>query len=80
MKANFGHMEGASGIAAFIKTVMVLESGIIPPIAQLETLNPRIPAKFWNVEVGGDSPITTLMLTQARCSSFERRKLYQEML
>ncbi len=53
MKSNFGHMEGASGIAAFIKTVMVIERGVIPPIANLENLNPKMQAHLWNVDVGG---------------------------
>ncbi|KAF2728787.1 reducing type I polyketide synthase [Polyplosphaeria fusca] len=43
-KANIGHLEACSGIAGIIKTVMVLEKGIIPPIAQLKKLNQRIDA------------------------------------
>ncbi|KAF1974061.1 hypothetical protein BU23DRAFT_532398 [Bimuria novae-zelandiae CBS 107.79] len=50
MKANFGHTEGASGIAALIKTVMVLEKGIIPPIAHLEKLNAKLRPDLWNLE------------------------------
>lgn len=52
MKANFGHTEGASGIAQLIKTVMVLEKGIIPPIAELKNLNPKLKPDVWNFEVG----------------------------
>jgi len=39
-----GHTEAASGITGIIKTVLVLEKGIIPPIADLQTLNSRIQA------------------------------------
>ncbi|KAF1949998.1 hypothetical protein CC80DRAFT_598435 [Byssothecium circinans] len=43
-KANIGHLEAASGIAGIIKTILVLEKGEIPPIAQLRSINPRIRA------------------------------------
>ncbi|KAI1288881.1 lovastatin nonaketide synthase [Xylaria venustula] len=42
VKANLGHLEGCSGIAGVIKTVLVLENGIIPPIARLMALNSQI--------------------------------------
>lgn len=44
VKANVGHLEGASGVAGIIKALLVLEHGVIPPIAGLERLNPRIDA------------------------------------
>ncbi|KAI9040232.1 putative polyketide synthase [Aspergillus affinis] len=44
VKANVGHLEGASGVAGLIKALLVLEHGVIPPIAGLEKLNPRIDA------------------------------------
>lgn len=33
LKSNIGHLEGGSGLAGIIKTIMVLEAGIIPPNA-----------------------------------------------
>ncbi|KAL8650013.1 MAG: hypothetical protein Q9210_004076, partial [Variospora velana] len=42
VKSNIGHLEGASGIAGLIKTILVLEKGVIPPNAGFEYVNPRI--------------------------------------
>lgn len=42
VKSNVGHLEGTSGISGLIKSVIMLEHGIIPPIAGLETVNPSI--------------------------------------
>jgi acyl transferase domain-containing protein len=51
VKSNIGHLEGASGIAGVIKTVMVLETGIIPPNANFEETNPDIDAEFLKIKV-----------------------------
>lgn len=52
VKSNIGHLEGASGIAGVIKTVLALEKGVIPPISvNLQTLNPRIDDEFYNIKV-----------------------------
>ena len=51
IKANIGHLEGASGLAGLVKTILVLEHGIIPPIAGFESLNPRIDATRLCLEV-----------------------------
>jgi len=53
VKSNIGHLEGASGIAGVIKTIMVLEKGIIPPNANFEFLNPKIDAEFLNIKARG---------------------------
>ena len=51
LKANIGHLEGASGVAGVIKTILALEKGIIPPNAAFEKLNPRIQAGALNLRV-----------------------------
>ena len=43
-KANVGHGEAAAGVMAFIKTMLVLQKGIIPPHVGIKTrLNPALP-------------------------------------
>ncbi|WP_367136606.1 MULTISPECIES: type I polyketide synthase [Streptomyces] len=41
-KANIGHLDVASGLAGLIKTLLVLEHGVIPPIANFTTPNPLL--------------------------------------
>ncbi|NIA02531.1 MAG: acyltransferase domain-containing protein, partial [Nitrospirae bacterium] len=42
LKGNIGHLIEASGIAGFIKTVLSLHHGYIPPSLHFETPNPNI--------------------------------------
>ncbi|KAF2190022.1 reducing type I polyketide synthase [Zopfia rhizophila CBS 207.26] len=50
VKSNIGHLEGASGIAGIIKTVLALERGIVPPNANFKSVNPRIDTEFLRVK------------------------------
>ena len=45
IKANIGHVEAAAGTAGLIKAVKVLQTGIVPPVVNFETGNPKI---LWN--------------------------------
>ncbi|OLN83448.1 Lovastatin diketide synthase LovF 5 [Colletotrichum chlorophyti] len=42
LKSNVGHLEGAAGVAAVIKGVLTLESGVIPGNIWFEKRNPKI--------------------------------------
>lgn len=71
LKSNIGHLEGASGIAGIIKTVLVLEKGIIPPNTNFEKLNPRIRADLLSLEFPTKSiPWPTEGLRRASVNSF----------
>lgn len=49
VKSGLGHLEAAAGLAGFLKTILVLEKGIIPPNYDLQNINPRIPTEEWNI-------------------------------
>lgn len=51
VKSNIGHLEGGSGMAGLIKTIQVLERGLIPPNVGFEKPNPAIHAEKWNIKV-----------------------------
>lgn len=49
IKSTIGHLEGGSGVASLIKSILILESGIIPANFDIQQVNPRIPAEDWNI-------------------------------
>lgn len=51
IKANIGHLEAASGLAALVKCVLMLERGIIPPVAMFNRLNPDIDSTLLNIDI-----------------------------
>ncbi|KAI0442917.1 hypothetical protein F4803DRAFT_550635 [Xylaria telfairii] len=51
VKANIGHLEGCSGLAGVIKSIMILEKGIIVPNALFEKPNKNIDVTFYHTVV-----------------------------
>ncbi|KAK0701265.1 hypothetical protein B0H67DRAFT_655916 [Lasiosphaeris hirsuta] len=51
VKANVGHTEGAAGLAALIKAVLMLENSMIPPQANYKKTNPEILLDEWNLRI-----------------------------
>lgn len=51
VKANIGHLEAAAGIAAVIKTAMCLERGQVPPVANLDKVNPALRLAEWGLDL-----------------------------
>jgi acyl transferase domain-containing protein/NADPH:quinone reductase-like Zn-dependent oxidoreductase/SAM-dependent methyltransferase len=49
VKSNIGHLEGVSGLAGVVKTVLALEKGVIPPNTNFEKLNPNIDDRFYRL-------------------------------
>ncbi|KAL9115277.1 MAG: hypothetical protein Q9187_007346 [Circinaria calcarea] len=71
LKSNIGHLEGASGLAGLIKTVLVLEKAVIPPNALFERPNEKIPLEDWNIKFPLEpTPWPTAGLRRASVSSF----------
>ncbi|WUS30824.1 SDR family NAD(P)-dependent oxidoreductase [Streptomyces sp. NBC_01255] len=51
VKTNIGHLEGAAGIAGFIKAVLALQGRALPASLNYETPNPAIPFEELNLRV-----------------------------
>ncbi|KAI0856789.1 hypothetical protein F4860DRAFT_528792 [Xylaria cubensis] len=51
VKTNIGHLEGCSGLAGIIKSIMILEKGVIVPNALFQRHNGNIDVGFYNTVV-----------------------------
>lgn len=51
VKPNFGHLEAGAGAVGFIKTVLALQKGVLPPQANLKKLNSKVNWKEAGVRV-----------------------------
>lgn len=51
VKTNIGHCEAASGIAAVVKSVLMLENEQIPPNLHFNSPNPEIPFDEWGIHI-----------------------------
>jgi acyl transferase domain-containing protein/predicted O-methyltransferase YrrM len=49
VKANIGHLEGASALASLVKCILILEKGVIPPNALLQKINPALNVDSYNI-------------------------------
>ncbi|CAK49166.1 uncharacterized protein An03g05140 [Aspergillus niger] len=72
VKSNIGHLEGASGIAGFIKAVLVLEKGFIPPNSNnLQHINPQIDEDYLRLKILNKAIVwPTTGIRRASVSSF----------
>lgn len=50
-KSSIGHTEASAGLASIIRSVLILESGLIPPNIYLTELNPNLRLDEWNVKI-----------------------------
>ena len=51
LKANIGHLEAGAGLVAVVKSTLMLEQGVMPPIAGLQKVNPDIDPEKWGLKV-----------------------------
>ncbi|KAF2964402.1 hypothetical protein GQX73_g9163 [Xylaria multiplex] len=51
VKANIGHLEGCSGLAGIIKSILILERGVIVPNALFQKVNNSIDTEFYHTIV-----------------------------
>jgi acyl transferase domain-containing protein/NADPH:quinone reductase-like Zn-dependent oxidoreductase len=51
IKPNVGHTECASGLASIVKVVKAIEKSLIPPAANIKTINPKLKLGEWNLKV-----------------------------
>ncbi|MBE9060856.1 type I polyketide synthase [cf. Phormidesmis sp. LEGE 11477] len=51
VKSNFGHLEGAAGVAGLIKVILSLQHQQIPPHLHFSAPNPRIPWQQIPIEI-----------------------------
>lgn len=51
IKANVGHLEGASALAGVVKAILSIERGKIPPTALFKAINPAIDTEFYNIAI-----------------------------
>ncbi|WP_326639697.1 SDR family NAD(P)-dependent oxidoreductase [Streptosporangium sp. NBC_01755] len=55
VKTNIGHLEGAAGLAGFLKAVLSLRHRVIPPSLNFAEPNPEIDFDAWRLQVVQDN-------------------------
>ncbi|KAH7558493.1 hypothetical protein BM1_04630 [Bipolaris maydis] len=51
VKSNLGHIENASGLASVIKTVLMIENGVIPPVPTFEKSSEQLPVDQMGITI-----------------------------
>lgn len=71
IKSSIGHLEGGSGVASIVKSVLILESGIIPANYDMKHVNPSIPTTDWKIKFPTENlPWPSSGLRRASVNSF----------
>ena len=71
VKPNIGHLEGASGLAGMIKTILSMEKGVIAPNIRFEQGNKNIDFDKWRIRIPTEpTPWPTAGLRRASVNSF----------
>jgi hypothetical protein len=60
--ADYPFQQGGSGIAGVIKTILMLEKGVILPNFNFNKPNTRIPMQDWKIEVGSFARLTWIVV------------------
>ncbi|KAE8385188.1 ketoacyl-synt-domain-containing protein [Aspergillus alliaceus] len=68
IKANIGHLENVSGLAAVIKAVLVIEKGCIPKAVKFQQPSREIQWKSWNLDL--PTQLRSLDSSQVSLNSF----------
>lgn len=68
VKPNIGHLEAGSGVAGLIKTIMILEKGLIPPNINFERPNVALSTERWHIRVGSPSYLNQSLRSDTQCS------------
>jgi acyl transferase domain-containing protein len=51
VKTNIGHLEPVSGLGSLLKSILILENGVIPAHLNYEKPNPKVKLDDWNLRV-----------------------------
>jgi acyl transferase domain-containing protein/aryl carrier-like protein len=73
VKANIGHLDSAAGIIGLIKTVLIVEAGLIPKLVSFHRPNPKIALEkspFWIPRNTIPWPMSSDVPRRAAVSSF----------
>lgn len=60
VKTNIGHLEPVSGLASLVKSILILEKGVIPAHLNFDKPNPNAQLDRWNITVCAQWCFSTL--------------------